>query len=416
MANRGHEVVAVEKSAIKVSLLQSGRSPIVEPGIDELVKRNVAAGRVTATMDANKAVAQTDMSIICVGTAALPDGSPDLTAIEAVSDEIGRAIGAKTTRHCVVVRSTVLPGTMRDLVMPRLAASCSDVPFSLAYNPEFLREGSAIADFNSPAKTIVGAIDKAAAAVVMSLYADLPGPKFVTGFEQAELIKYVDNAWHALKVAFGNEVGLLAKILGIDTHDVMNMFFEDRKLNISTAYLRPGFAFGGSCLPKDLRAVTNLCQKFGLTLPVLDHVLDSNRMLIDRGVDWILGQSKKRIAFLGISFKSGTDDVRESPFITVVERLLGEGRAIRIFDANVQLASLMGANMGFLVDKLPQIAELMVVDAADAVGWAETIVVTATDPAYAKAIATARSDQIVLDFSNSGSTDAGAASVLGFLW
>ena len=416
LADRGHEVVGVEKSPLKVGLVQSGRSPIVEPGIDELVKRNAVAGRFAATTDANHAVAYTDMSIVCVSTPSRLDGSLDLADIEAVTKEIGCVIGAKTTRHCVVVRSTVLPGTMRDLVTPRLAAACGNVPFGVAYNPEFLREGSAIADFNRPGKTIVGATDKATAAAVMSLYADLPGPKFVTGLEAAELIKHVDNAWHALKVTFGNEVGLLAKVLDIDTHDVMNMFLEDKKLNISAAYLRPGFAFGGSCLPKDLRAITDLSRKFGLALPMLDHILESNRMLIDRGVDWILEQSKKRIAFLGISFKFGTDDVRESPFVAMVERLLGEGCAIRIFDANVQLVRLVGANKEFLVGMLPQIAELMVVEAAEAVGWAETIVVTATDPAYAKAIAATRSDQIVLDFSHLDGPDKGDAGVLRFLW
>jgi len=416
LADRGHEVVGVEKSALKVGLVQSGRSPIVEQDVDELVKRNAAAGRFTATSDANRAVAYTDMSIICVGTPSRPDGSLELAAIEAVSNEIGHAIGAKTTQHCVVVRSTVVPGTMRDLVTPRLAAACDNGSFSVAYNPEFLREGSAIVDFNRPGKTVVGATDQATAAAVMSLYADLPGPKFVTSLETAELIKYADNAWHALKVAFGNEMGLLAKTLGVDSYDVMDIFLADTKLNISPVYLRPGFAFGGSCLPKDLRALADLFRKFDLTLPVLDHVLDSNRMVIDRGVDWILEQSKKRIAFLGISFKSGTDDVRESPFVSMVERLLGKGRAIRIFDANVQLTRLCGANKEYLVGMLPHIAELMVTEAADAVGWAETIVVTTADPVYAQAIAAARSDQRVLDFAHLDGTQSGAAKMLGFLW
>jgi GDP-mannose 6-dehydrogenase len=416
LADCGHEVVGIEKSEIKVDLVQSGRSPIIERDIDELVKRNAAAGRFSATLDANYAVAKSDMSIICVGTPSRPDGSPQLIAIEAVLNEIGHAIRAKTKRHYVVVRSTVVPGTMRDLVMPRLAEACGNVPFSVAFNPEFLREGSAVADFNMPEKTIVGAADEETAAVVMSLYAHLPGRKIVTEFETAELVKYVDNAWHALKVAFGNEVGVLAKALSINSQEVMDIFLEDKKLNISAAYLRPGFAFGGSCLPKDLRALTYLCRKFGLSLPVLNHVLESNRMLVDLGVDWILGQSKKRIAFLGISFKSGTDDVRESPFVEMVERLLGKGRAIRIFDPNVQLARLIGANSEYLLQRLPHIAELMVAEVTDAVDWAETIVVTTTDPTYASAITAARSDQIVLDFAYLNGSNSGDASALGFLW
>lgn len=416
LADCGHEVVGVDKSEIKVGLVQSGRSPIVERDIDELVKRNAAVGRFTATLDANYAVAKSDMSIICVGTPSRSDGSPQLTAIEAVLNEVGHAIRAKSKRHYVVVRSTVVPGTMRDLIMPRLAEACGNVPFSVAFNPEFLREGSAVADFNEPAKTIVGAADEETAAAVMSLYEHLPGRKIVTEFETAELVKYVDNAWHALKVAFGNEVGVLAKTLGINSQEVMDIFLEDKKLNISAAYLRPGFAFGGSCLPKDLRALTYLCRKFGLSLPVLNHILESNRMLVDRGVEWILGQSTKRIAFLGISFKSGTDDVRESPFVEMVERLLGKGRAIRIFDPNVQLARIIGANSEYLLQHLPHIADLMVAEVTDAVGWAETIVVTTTDPTYARAIAAARSDQIVLDFADLNGTNSGDANALGFLW
>jgi GDP-mannose 6-dehydrogenase len=415
LADRGHQVVGIEKSETKVRLFRSGRSAIVERDIDELVKRNAAAGRLTATLNAKDAVADTDLSFICVGTLSRPNGSPELTAIEAVLNEIGHAISAKKTKHYVVVRSTVLPGTMRDLVTPRLAEACGNVPFSVAFNPEFLREGSAVADFNMPAKTIVGAAEKETAAAVMSLYEHLPGWKIVTDLETAELVKYVDNAWHALKVAFGNEVGLLAKTLGLDSQEVMDIFFKDKNLNISEAYLRPGFAFGGSCLPKDLRALTYLCRKLDLSLPVLNHILDSNRMVIERGVDWILGQSKKRIAFLGISFKPSTDDVRESPFVELVKKLIGNGRELRIFDPNVQLGRLNGANEEYLMRALPHIAELMVEEVVDAVSWAETIVVTTTDPVYAKAIAAARSDQIVLDFSYLNGTTSGNANMLGFL-
>jgi GDP-mannose 6-dehydrogenase len=415
LADCGHQVVCIEKSEIKVGLIRSGRSPIVERDIDELIKRNTAAGRLMATLNANDAVADTDMSLICVGTPSRPDGSPDLTAIETVLNEIGHAISAKTTRHYVVIRSTIVPGTTRGLVIPLLAKACGNAPYSVAFNPEFLRAGSAVEDFNRPAKIIVGAGEKETIAAVMSLYEHLPGRKIATDFETAELVKYVDNAWHALKVAFGNEVGLLAKTLGINSPELIDIFFEDRKLNISEAYLRPGFAFGGACLPKDMRALTYLCRKFDLSLPVLNHVLDSNRMLIERGVNWILRQSKKRIAFLGISFKAGTDDVRESPSIEMVRCLIDKGCAVRIFDANVQLASLVGTNREYLLQVLPHIAELMVAEAADAVGWAEAIVVTMTDPVYVKAIAAARSDQIVLDFAYLDGMASGDSNMLGFL-
>jgi GDP-mannose 6-dehydrogenase len=300
--------------------------------------------------------------------------------------------------------------------MPKHTKACGNAPYSVAFNPEFLRAGSAVADFNRPAKIIVGAAEKETVAAVMSLYERLPGRKIATDFETAELVKYVDNAWHALKVAFGNEVGLLAKTLGINSPELIDIFFEDKKLNISEAYLRPGFAFGGACLPKDMRALTYLCRNFDLSLPVLNHVLDSNRMLIERGVNWILRQSKKRIAFLGISFKAGTDDLRESPFIEMVRCLIGKGCAVRIFDANVQLASLVGTNREYLLQMLPHIAELMVAEAAGAVGWAEAIVVTMTDPVYVKAIAAARSDQIVLDFACLDGMASGDSNMLGFLW
>jgi GDP-mannose 6-dehydrogenase len=416
LAERGHEVIGVDKSEVKVNLIRSGRSPVIERDIDSIVKRTVDANRLTATMQAADAVASTELSIICVGTPSRPNGSLGLDAIDAVATEIGQAIRLKAARHTVVVRSTVVPGTTREFITPRLTEACGNVPFGVAFNPEFLREGSAVADFNNPAKTVVGAVSDETAESVMSLYEDIPGSKISTTLEIAEFVKYVDNAWHALKVAFGNEVGLIAKTLGIDSHAVMEIFFEDKRLNISPAYLRPGFAFGGSCLPKDLRALTYLGQRLDLSLPVLNHVLDSNRMLIERGIDWVLGQSKKRIAFLGISFKSGTDDVRESPFVEMVERLIGKGCSIRIFDPNVQLARLIGANKEHLMQALPHVTELMVTDVTDAVGWAETIVVTTPDPIYAKAIASARSDQIVLDFAHLNGAGSGHAKMQGFLW
>jgi GDP-mannose 6-dehydrogenase len=250
----------------------------------------------------------------------------------------------------------------------------------------------------------------------MSLYDGLPGPKITTSLEVAEFAKYVDNAWHALKVAFGNEVGVIAKSLGVNCHDVMDIFLQDKRLNISPAYLRPGFAFGGSCLPKDLRALTYLARTRDLSLPVLNHILESNRMLIERGLQWILDTSARRIAFLGISFKSGTDDVRESPFVELVERLLGKGCAIRIFDPNVHFANLIGANRDYLLGVLPHVAELMVPDVSEATDWAELIVLTTSDPAYMSALAEARADQIILDLAGVDSSDWQGPRLAGFLW
>src|SRR5579871_3071907 len=415
LADQGHDVVGVDKSDSKVELIRSGRSPIVERDIDDLVARSVKSGRLTATLDAAAAVASTEFSFVCVGTPSRPNGALDLSGVDTVATEIGRAIRMKAEPHTIVLRSTVVPGTTRDVLAPRIAEGAGNVAFSVAFNPEFLREGSAVADFRSPAKTVIGAFDDETAATVASLYRDLPGPKITTEVEVAELVKYVDNSWHALKVAFGNEIGVIAKTLGIDSHDVMDIFFQDKRLNISPAYLRPGFAFGGSCLPKDLRALTYLARKHDLDLPVLNNILESNQMLVDRGVDWILSRSGKRIAFLGISFKSGTDDVRESSFVELVERLIGKGREIRIFDPNVKIAQLVGANRSYLMKVIPHIANLMVSDISDAVDWAETIVTTVPDPIYENGIADIRPDQTVLDFARFNSSQ-GVPGREGFLW
>jgi GDP-mannose 6-dehydrogenase len=415
LADQGHQVIGVDKSEGKVELIRSGRSPIVERDIDDLVARSVRSGRLSATQEAMKAVAGTDVSFICVGTPSRSNGALDLTGVETVTMEIGRAIRIKAEPHTVVLRSTVVPGTTRGIVAARLAEEAGNVACSVAFNPEFLREGSAVADFSTPAKTVIGAFDDETAERVASLYCDLPGPKITTDVEIAELVKYVDNSWHALKVAFGNEIGLIAKTLGIDSHSVMDIFFQDRRLNISPAYLRPGFAFGGSCLPKDLRALTYLARRHDLNLPVLDHILESNRMLIDRGVDWILSHSGKRIAFLGISFKSGTDDVRESSFVEMVERLIGKGREIRIFDPNIKVAQLIGANRSYLMHAIPHVANLMVADIADAISWAETIVTTVPDPVYETGVADVRPDQTVLNFARFSSQQRQSGRE-GFLW
>jgi GDP-mannose 6-dehydrogenase len=414
-AHRGHTVVGVDKSEVKVDLVRNGVSPVIEPDVGELMAQSVKAGRLIATTDAKAAVERSDISIVCVGTPSRQNGALDLTAVEAVSTEIGQAIRSKSSRHAIVLRSTVLPGTGRTSVIPRIVAASGNIPFGFAFNPEFMREGTAIVDFNNPAKTVIGALDKDTADRLTSLYADIPGSLVVTSVETAELVKYVDNAWHALKVTFGNEIGLIAKTLDVDSDQLMDIFLGDTRLNISPTYLRPRFAFGGSCLPKDLRALTYLARRLDLSLPVLDHVLASNRVLIERGVEWVLNHPGRRIAVLGISFKANTDDVRESPYVELVERLVGKGREVRIFDPNVQLARLMGSNKEYLNHYLPHIPDLMVPDIADAVGWADTVIVTTHDPAYADGLAMVRPDQTVLDFARIDSA-GGQGRYEGFLW
>jgi GDP-mannose 6-dehydrogenase len=399
LADKGHVIVGVDKSDAKVDLVRSGRSPIVEPGLDDLVRRAVAAKRLAATRSAAEAVEASDMSLVCVGTPTRPNGELRLDAIESVTDEIARAIAAKDRPHTVVVRSTVVPGTTRRLVAARLAETASSATVGVAFNPEFLREGSSVADFRNPAKTVVGALDPRTASEVMSLYDDLPGAKIIVDLEVAELAKYADNAWHALKVAFANEIGAIAQSLGLDSHAVMGVLLADTRLNISPAYLRPGFAFGGSCLPNDLRALVRLASARGVSLPVIDHVLDSNQLALERGAAWIVSRSGKRVALLGISFKAGTDDVRESPFVALVARLTGSGLDVRIFDANLRLAAVIGANREFLLGAIPNIEDMLAPSAMDAIRWADTVVVSVADASYAAAIARWRTNQTILDIS-----------------
>ena len=415
LADRGHSVVGVDTSETKVELVRNGLSPVVEPHVGDLIARSVDAGRLTAIMDVKSAVENSDMSIVCVGTPSRQNGAVDFASVEAVSTEIGQAIRGKTSRHAVVLRSTVLPGTCRTKTLPRLVAASGNAHFGFAFNPEFMREGTAVADFNAPAKTVIGVHDKYTADVLSTLYGELPGTLTFTDLETAELVKYVDNAWHALKVAFGNEVGLIAKSLRIDSEKLIDIFLADTRLNISPAYLRPRFAFGGSCLPKDLRALTYLARSVDLDLPILNHVLASNRMLIDRGVDWVLDHPAKRVAVLGISFKSNTDDVRESPYVELVERLVGKGREVRIFDPNIKPACMMGANKDYLNRYLPHIPDLIVSEIEEAVGWADVIVVTAQHPAYADGLSKVRPDQDILDFARIGLLN-GAGRYEGFLW
>ena len=370
-----------------------------------------------------EAVKSTDLSIVCVGTPSRRNGALSLAAIEAVSTEIGQAIRSKPTRHEVVIRSTVLPGTTRDVILPRLVDASGKNPgdaFGVAFNPEFMREGSSVQTSTTRQERSSGRSMADRLTRSCRFIATSQAPRLPPTSKPPNWSKYVDNTWHALKVAFTNEIAVVASTLGIDSDEVMSIFSEDNRLNISKAYMRPGFAFGGSCLPKDLRALAYLARTRDLSLPIISHILDSNRMLTERGLDWILAQSKKRVAFLGISFKPGTDDVRESPFVDLVERLSGKGRAVRIFDPNVNLAHLFGANRDYLMRVLPHIAELLVPEISDATDWADTIVVTSPDPIYAAEIAKLGPHKVVLDLaefhqphpSTSGNDDARQLSKL----
>lgn len=400
LAQEGHHVIGVDRAQTKVDLINSGQSPIVEADIREIISAAVEAGQLRATQDTVQAVQDTDLSFVCVGTPSQSNGNLDLSYIRRVCEEIGAALKAKVGHHTVVIRSTILPGTMRRIVVPTLedySGKKAGVGFGLCNNPEFLREGSAVKDFRFPAKTIVGEMDQASGDVLASLYAKLEGPLIRVDLETAEMVKYIDNGWHALKVAFANEVGSLCKSLNVDGHRAMEIFCQDKKLNISSAYLSPGFAFGGSCLPKDLRALAYTAKLQDLELPILNSILRSNELQVLRGLDAIMAQRHTRVGILGFSFKAGTDDLRESPMIEVIERLVGKGYNLRIYDKNVHIAKLVGANRDFILNRIPHISALMVDDIDSVLNHSETVVIGTNDPDFQNISRRLRDGQCLVD-------------------
>ena len=400
LAKEGHTVIGVDPNETKVELINSGQSPIIETDVGEIIEQAVNDGRLRTVTDAVSAIAECDLSLVCVGTPSAANGSLDLRYVELVCKEIGAALKKKPDYHTVVIRSTILPGTMRTIVIPALESSSgmtAGTDFGLCNNPEFLREGTAVYDYYNPPKTVIGGVDERSTAALEELYAGLPGPMITTQIETAEMVKYVDNVWHALKVTFANEIGAICKPLDVDSHTVMDIFCQDQKLNISPYYLKPGFAFGGSCLPKDVRALTYHSKRLDLKLPVLESIMDSNRIQIDRAFDLIAGQNKKKIGILGFSFKAGTDDLRESPIVEVAERLIGKGYDLRLYDKNVSLAKLVGANREYILNHIPHIAGLMVDSAQELMEHAEILIIGNGAPEFADIVARRRPGQHVID-------------------
>jgi GDP-mannose 6-dehydrogenase len=401
LANDGHEIIGVDPVQTKVNLINNGQSPIIEAEISEIIASSAQAGRLRATDDVAQAIRETQLSFVCVGTPSLPNGNLDLRYIKRVSEQIGRALKDKAARHVVVVRSTILPGTMRNIVIPILEESSgkkAGADFGVCHNPEFLREGSGVEDFNSPPKTVIGELDQASGEMLAAFYGKTDAPLIRTDLETAEMIKYVDNSWHALKIGFANEIGNLCKSFALDAHELMKIFSQDEKLNISSAYLLPGFAFGGSCLPKDLRALAYQARMYDLELPIITSILSSNEMQVARGLQLIMEKGHQRIGVLGFSFKAGTDDLRESPVIEVIERLIGKGYDLRIYDKNVHIASLVGANREFILNRIPHVSRLMV-DGIDAVlDHAQTVVIGNKDPDFRNVPERLRDDQVLVDF------------------
>ena len=404
-ARAGHRVTGVDPEITKVDLVNSGKSPIVEAEVEGLLREAVQSGMLIATQDASKAVADTEISLICVGTPSQPSGELDLTYVRRVCAQIGKALQAKTSRHVVVARSTVLPGTIDNVVIPELEQASgkrAGADFGVVMNPEFMRESSAVRDFYAPPKTVIGSPFPEDASLVASLYAGLPGPVIHTSVRVAEMVKYADNIWHAAKVTFANEIGLAAKAMGVEGHEVMRIFCEDTKLNLSAAYLKPGFAFGGSCLPKDLRAMTWAARSRDIDLPMLNSLALSNDSQIRNAIRLVLADGRKKIAVLGFAFKGGTDDLRESPMVTVIEALLGKGCELRLYDPYVNTARLVGANRRFIEQHIPHLAKLMVDSAATAIEGADLVILGNINETFLPVLKDLSAEQTVLDFTSVG--------------
>jgi GDP-mannose 6-dehydrogenase len=396
----GHDVIGVDVNAGKVAAINAGTSPIVEPGLDELLASAAAQGRLRATADTAEAVAGSEVSLICVGTPSRRNGSLELTYLERVCREIGAALRQKPDYHVVVVRSTVLPGTTHELVIPTLERESGKTygdGFGVSVNPEFLREGTALKDFRKPPLTLVGHNHAADASGTIALYQAIDAPLVSTSIRVAEMMKYTSNAWHALKVCFANEIGNVCKRLDVDSHEVMDIFCRDEKLNLSAYYLKPGFAFGGSCLPKDVRALQYRAKELDVELPVIQSILPSNRLQIERAFDEVMETGRRRIGLLGFSFKAGTDDLRESPMVILAEALLGKGLQLRIFDRNVSMARLVGANREYIEQQIPHLSSLLRDSIDEVVSASEVIVIGNRSAEFAAAIERCRADQVILD-------------------
>lgn len=385
LAQEGHTVIGVDPVQRKVDLINDGRSPIIESDVGEMIKWQVCNGRLRATPSASEAVAGADLILVCVGTPARPNGDIDLVQVTRVCEQIGKGLRDHPGAPTVVIRSTMLPGTMRNLVIPTLeehSGRVAGVDFGLCINPEFLREGTAVHDYFHPPKTVIGELNPASGDLLQKIYGRLPAPMVRTEIETAELVKYVDNVWHALKVGFANEIGNLCKGLAVDSHRVMNIFCRDTKLNLSPYYLKPGFAFGGSCLPKDLKALLYKAKTIDVSLPILSSILPSNRQQIELALKTVTDLGARNVGVLGLSFKPGTDDLRDSPMVELTERLLGKGHELRIYDANVAMASIHGANRDYILNRIPHISRLMAASIDEVLDHGRTIVIGNAAPEF----------------------------------
>ena len=400
LAGAGHRVIGLDVNADKVAMINAGRSPVIEPGLQELIGEAAARNLLSATNDVEEAVLSSDVSLICVGTPSRKNGGLELTYLQRVSDQIGQALRKKDSYHVVVVRSTVLPGTTHDLVIPTLEAASGKkygLDFGVSVNPEFLREGSAIKDFREPPLTLVGHNHAADASGTVALYQSIDAPLVSTSIRVAEMVKYASNTWHALKVCFANEIGNVCKRVNVDSHELMDIFCQDSKLNLSSYYLKPGFAFGGSCLPKDVRALQYKAKELDLDLPLISSILPSNRLQIEHALSQIIETGARRVGMLGFSFKAGTDDLRESPLVILAEALLGKGYQLKIYDKYVSQARLVGANREYIERQIPHLSSLLCRTVEEVVSGSDVIVIGNKSEEFLQAVEHVNEAQTIVD-------------------
>ena len=420
LSRDGHQVIGVDIDQTKLDLIAAGKTPVVEEGMVELMQQVAASGRVSVTTDAAQAVLDSEISLVCVGTPSAANGSQDQGAILRLAEAMGQALAKKTVPHVVVFRSTLVPGTVEDVLCPiveRASGKKDGVDFHLCFQPEFLREGSSIRDYDKPPFTVVGANHAYPAQQLRALFGHLPCKFLETSVRSAEMMKYCCNNFHALKITFANETARLCSALGVDAFEVMDLVCQDTQLNISRAYLKPGFAFGGSCLPKDLRATSYLAKQHDVDVPMLSAILASNQAHLALAFDKVMASGKRRVGFLGLSFKPGTDDLRESPLVTLAEQLIGKGLQLAIYDPEVHLAQLLGANRRFIEKHLPHIGQLVRADVAAVIAESEVLVVGLATPAVTQALASgAGPDKLVLDLTHLPNRDDIKARVEGLCW
>jgi GDP-mannose 6-dehydrogenase len=417
LAKNGHTVIGVDVNPIKINQINSGLATIIEKEVDKLIDESFKAGKISATNDTALAIKQSDLSIVAVGTPSTDKGHLDLRYIFNVADNIGQALKDKESFHIIAIRSTILPGTCDKFsdIVENVSGKKRNVDFAIVDNPEFLREGSAVKDYFHPPLTLIGSDNKEAAETIAQLYNNLPAEIIITDIKTAEIMKYVNNTYHALKISFANEVGNVCAEMGIDSHEVMSIFCKDKQLNISPYYFKPGFAYGGSCLPKDLKGFQTLAHDLYVDVPLIDSINKTNVIQIQRAVKMIYRYWNKKLGFLGLSFKAGTDDLRNSPAVEVIEALLGKGCDLRIYDKNINLAMLTGRNKDFIDARIPHLSTLLIDDSAQLIRQSDVIIINTKEPEFINLVADIQ-DKIIIDFVRLDESLLGRKNYFGINW